>query len=393
MTNIAALHLLSRNGFFDGLFSDFAEGKGQLGFTQRYENISRGSDEVLESYLSGDCKMTIGGRSNVSDLFGRSVRADLDKNLPKYKEFATKQLELIEPPSFLEKMMVINKTVANTKLGKIAGKATLGTLPAAMAVVALSARAYGASRHFVMDKLNLRQSDEKSFSKRLTEIKNREGYKSDLKKIKKLETLRKKSSVRSRLEEDGRWIRNDDLPKKVDDLQKISSDNRLLKHYMDDNWSINSEGKARPEGQKKVLLEDGVIYYDSSSYRVYKEIDKMNKTPLTPESMQQDIARHEKAVEMIEPPTKTELKLMRRLNRLKNAEETKSADSLILKIIDKSVERTMAAYMAQKQKQDKNFNGKRSVFARLTDIQKRTETQQRLNKMRSLEKKLKNNDR
>lgn len=128
---------------------------------------------------------------------------------------------MIEPPSFLEKMMVINKAAANTKLGKIAGKATLGAVPVALTITALSARAYGASRHFVMDKLNPHQSDKKSFSQRLTEIKNREGYKGDLKKIAKLETLREKALS-------GRVCCGRDTPKKMRPTQKISCFQRML---------------------------------------------------------------------------------------------------------------------------------------------------------------------
>lgn len=164
MTNIAAFYLLSRNGAFNGLFSGAGGDSVELNFADRYEDMRNGRSDVLESYLSGDCKMTIGGYSNVSNLWGDTFRTNLDDNLPKYKEFASKQLEMIEPPSFLEKMMVINKAAAHSKLGKIAGKATLGAVPVAMAVVALSARAYGASRHFVMDKLHLRQSDKKSLA-------------------------------------------------------------------------------------------------------------------------------------------------------------------------------------------------------------------------------------
>lgn len=117
--------------------------------------------------------------------------------------------------------MVINKAAANTKLGKIAGKATLGAVPVALTITALSARAYGASRHFVMDKLNPHQSDKKSFSRRLTEIKNREGYKGDLKKIAKLETLREKSSVRARMLRPGHT-------QKMRPTQKISCFQRML---------------------------------------------------------------------------------------------------------------------------------------------------------------------
>lgn len=154
MTNVAAFYLLSRNGAFKRLFSGEGNGGGELNYAERYDSMPNGGDKVLESYLSGDCKMSLSGFSNVSNIWGDTFRANLDGNLPKYKQYAEKQLEMIEPPSFLEKMMVINKAAANTKLGKIAGKATLGAVPVALTITALSARAYGASRHFVMDKLN-----------------------------------------------------------------------------------------------------------------------------------------------------------------------------------------------------------------------------------------------
>lgn len=384
MTNIAAFYLLSRNGAFDGLFSGFGGGGSELNFADRYKGMGNRRSDVLESYLSGDCKMTIGGYSNVSNLWGDTFRTNLDEKLPKYKEFASKRLEMIEPPSFLEKMMVINKAAAHTKLGKIAGKATLGAVPVAMTVVALSARAYGASRHFVMDKLNLHQSDKKSFSERLAEIKNREGYKGDLKKIKKLETLREKSSVRARM------LRPGSAPKNTTAAEdKPLSKNALLDAYMNLGWQISAQGTA--EGfVSQVRDENGTIYRSMSTAE--QTAKKLNQNPLKSSDLKEDLAHLQKTVEMIDPLTKTELKLIRRMERLEKAENDKFIGSPLLKVIDKSVELSLALY-SSRNKEGKERKGAKGFMTRMIEVQKRNDAERRLNKMRSLEKKLKDGGR
>lgn len=109
-----------------------------------------------------------------------------------------------------------------------------------------------------MDKLNLRQSNKKSFSERLSEIKNREGYKGDLKKIKKLETLREKSSVRTRMLRPGYAPRNTTGAE-----NKLLSKNALLDAYMNLDWSISAQGTAEgPIG--RVRDENGTIFWNMS---------------------------------------------------------------------------------------------------------------------------------
>ncbi len=380
MTNVAAFYLLSRNGAFKRLFSGEGNGGGELNYAERYDSMPNGGDKVLESYLSGHCKMSLSGFSNVSNIWGDTFRANLDVNLPKYKQYAEKQLEMIEPPSFLEKMMVINKAAANTKLGKIAGKATLGAVPVALTITALSARAYGASRHFVMDKLNLHQSDKKSFSRRLAEIKNREGYKGDLKKIAKLETLREKSSVRARMLRPGHTQKN-----AADAENKLLSKNALLDAYMNLDWQISAQGTA--EGVVGRLRdENGTIFWNMSVAEPIAK--KLNQNPLKASDLKEDLAHLQKTVEMIDPLTKTELKLIRRMERLKKAEDNKFIGSPVLKMIDKSVELSLALY-SSKNKEGKERKGTKGFMARMIEVQKRSDTERRLNKMRSLEKKLK----
>lgn len=386
MANVAALYLLNRNGAFKGLFS-FDSSEGSVVRPDRYHKANI-NDEVLESYLAGSCKIKVSGMSDISNVFGQVARTNF-KKLPDYKQYAQKQLEMIEPPSFLEKMMVINKSVAHTKLGKVAGKATLGAVPVAMTMVALSARAYGATRHFVMDKLNLHQTNQKSFSERLSEIKNRVGYKSDLKKIQNMENLQKTNSILYQKYWQAGTVA--DKNKEFSKLQKISSSNPLLENYMEGLALIDSNGKGK-------LLQSRYISTDQNgnktTYRNWDAQRKVDQMPaLQSKDLSNDIVRHMKAVEMIDPPTKTELKLIKNINRFEQLSERKSVDSPILAIIHKSLEKTMKHYIAEKEKQDPSFGAEKGLLGRLKDIQKRNDAQDRLNKLRTLEKKLKNNGR
>ena len=102
MANVAALYLLNRNGAFKGLFS-FDSSEGSVVRPDRYHKANI-NDEVLESYLAGSCKIKVSGMSDISNVFGQVARTNF-KKLPDYKQYAQKQLEMIEPPSFLEKMI------------------------------------------------------------------------------------------------------------------------------------------------------------------------------------------------------------------------------------------------------------------------------------------------
>ncbi len=386
MANVAALYLLNRNGAFKGLFS-FDSSEGSVVRPDRYHKANI-NDDILESYLAGSCKIKVSGMSDISNVFGQVARTNF-KKLPDYKQYAQKQLEMIEPPSFLEKMMLINKSVAHTKLGKIAGKATLGAVPVAMTMVALSARAYGATRHFVMDKLNLHQTNQKSFSERLKDIKNRVGYKSDLKKIQNIEHLQKTNSILYQKYWQAGTVA--DKNKEFSKLQKISSSNPLLENYMEGLALIDSNGKGK-------LLQSRYISTDQNgnktTYRNWDAQRKVDQMPaLQSKDLSNDIARHMMAVEMIDPPTKTELKLIKKINRFEQLSERKSVDSPILAVVNKSLEKIMNHYIAEKEKQDPSFGGQKGLLGRLKDIQKRNDAQDRLNKLRTLEKKLKNNGR
>ena len=93
MANVAALYLLNRNGAFKGLFS-FDSSEGSVVRPDRYHKANI-NDEVLESYLAGSCKIKVSGMSDISNVFGQVARTNF-KKLPDYKQYAQKQLEMIE---------------------------------------------------------------------------------------------------------------------------------------------------------------------------------------------------------------------------------------------------------------------------------------------------------
>ena len=386
MANVAAFYLLNQSGAFKGLFS-FENSEGFVARPDRYRNAGM-NDDILESYLAGACKMKLSGASNITNVFGEAAHSNL-KKMPDYKQFAAKQVEMIEPPSFLEKMMVINKSVSQTKLGKVAGKATLGAVPVALTLVAMSARAYGATRHFVMEKLNLNKTSQKSFSDRLKEIKNRIGYKNDLKKINNMEKLQKTGDLLNRLQWQAGTVSS--YNKDFSELQKISSTHPLLVNYMEGFALIDDKGKG------KLLADRYIIPQNKDNYPIYSNWDAQRKIdqlpPLKAGDLRDDITRHIKAVEMIDPPTKTELKLIRKIKRFNLLKEQKSVDSPILAVVNKSLEKMMTCYVAEKQKKDSSLNAQESMLGRLKDLQRRDQAQDRLNKLCALEKKLKKNGR
>lgn len=113
--------------------------------------------------------------------------------------------------------------------------------------------------------------------------------------------------------------------------------------------------------------------------------EKLNQNPLKASDLKEDLAHLQKTVEMIDPLTKTELKLIRRMERLKKAEDNKFIGSPVLKMIDKSVELSLALY-SSKNKEGKERKGTKGFMARMIEVQKRSDTERRLNKMRSLER-------
>lgn len=442
MSNFAAVYGLARSGAFKGLFDmDFslsgtvasavygAEDVAQRIKDKRKEKAEKEwntspdrfadasfHSPLVENYLKGGAKLVW----NTDKDWESSVRIttkkgkeaafqgkDLKKEeVAQYRDFIENKLEMIEPPSFLEKLMVANKTLAASKSGKIASAASLGVVPAAVGVAALSARAYGATRGFVMDKLNLKNKtkdkNKQSFSERLADIKHREEYKKDLKNLPYIEDVVQK--VENKKHEKKDFLNKEDALKSLlpdreqvktgvaasqehQDLVKISG-HPVLADYLDGRLSLRFQKDNTPDFFYNFVVYEGNRDKDPQDLEKGKYTQE-DQRAITSAGIEPYIARGTKALEMIEPPTKTELTLLKQLYQLnRSGRDPVSSRQPLVEAIGKTVD----LYMTEKRKENKDF-GKTNLMARLNDVKKRSVVDERLQKMVDLHSALKKNGR
>lgn len=442
MSNFAAVYGLARSGAFKGLFDvDFslsgtvasavygAEDVAQRIKDKRKEKAEKEwntspdrfagasfHSPLVENYLKGGAKLVWNTdkdwESSVQITTKKGKEAafqgkDLKKEeVAQYRDFIENKLEMIEPPSFLEKLMIANKTLAASKSGKIAGAASLGVVPAAVGVVALSARAYGATRGFVMDKLNLKNKskdkNKQSFSERLADIKHREEYKKDLKNLPYIEDVVQKAENKKQEKKD--FLNKEDALKSLlpdrdqvktgvaasqehQDLVKISG-HPVLADYLDGRLSLHFQKDNTPDFLYNFVVYDGNRDKDPQDLEKGKYTQE-DQRAITSASLEPYMARSTKALEMIEPPTKTELTLLKQLYQLnRSGRDPVSSRQPLVEAIGKTVD----LYMTEKKKENKDF-GKANLMARLNDVRKRSVVDERLQKMVDLHSALKKNGR
>lgn len=431
MSNFAVVYGLARSGRFKGLFEcNLIENAvyGMADAAQRIQDkrvknaekewkkpLERFADApfhspLVENYLKGGAKLVWNTDRDwettvqIKTKKGKEVSFQ-SKNLKKeeaaqYREFIEKRLEMIEPPSFLEKLMVANKTLAESKAGKIAGVASLGVVPAAVGVVALSARAYGATRGFVMDKLNLQDKpkNKQSFKERLANIKHREEYKKDLKTLPGIESAMQ--IVESKKQEKQKILNTEKnlnslldrgqvktgvaVSPEFQDLVKVSG-HPVLAEYLDGNLKLC--------GGKTPSFYRQYVRYDSERDPDPQDLDKNGGTwedqkNITSAGIEPYMKRCSKALEMIEPPTKTELTLLKQLYQLRHKEGPLSDRK---PLVD-AANQTLDLYVTEKQKENKDFE-KTNLMARLNDVRKYSVLDSRLQKMVDIHSALKKNGR
>ncbi|MBR1777917.1 MAG: hypothetical protein IJ752_04955 [Alphaproteobacteria bacterium] len=451
MGNAAAVYLLSRSGAFKGLFLDEplivkavygAQDAIDRIKEKHKENEQKRTDkewnatpdrfakapfrsELIENYLKDGAQLVWNvdqsGMNSVKVTSKRGKEVSFNENylntqdVAQYKNFVEKRLEMIEPPSFLERVMIANKTLTESKAGRIASAASLGIVPAATAVAALSARAYGATRHFIMDKLHLhdetKDKNKKSFKERLVDINNRKGYKKDLAKLSYIEEVmlnadNQKETRRSLMAAEEEYKKLDVLQpqlrggrqrsieavegkeaekQKFKELTSLNKD-PLLANYLGAYWGIRDDGTGyTPYGLKVAYYTDKGERLRTSQDDALKIAEDVNKTPLDSKKVGEYIDKHTQALEMIEPPTKTELTLIRQLHQLnENGNRYFSARQPLIEAVNKTVE----LYIAEKQKENKDFS-KADMMARLKDLDKRKMVENRLEKMTALQSQFK----
>ena len=433
MSNFASVYLLARSGAFKGLFdADFGVTKTVVYGVEdavqrikktRHENaekdwsapLDRFADapfhsSLVENYLKGGSKLIWNTNSDMETTVeittqkgkkvsfqGSDLKAD---EASQYRDFAEKKLEMIEPPSFLEKLMIANKTLAASKSGKIASAASLGTVPAAVGLVAMSARAYGATRDFVMNKLNLKDNskdkNKKSFKERLSDIKQRAEYKQDLKNLSGIENVLQ--NVEAKKQEKKEFL------EKESQLKSLSPEQNNVKDGVATSQQYQKLIKISDHPNLAAYLEGALqIYSDAKASQQYvyqatpDSKQDLNKTgfsvsgaeKMTSSSIEPHMARYSKALEMIEPPTKTELHLLKQLYQLNHSKQKNVSERQPLV---EAIAKTVDVYMTEKQKENKDFN-KTHLMARLNDVRKRSIIDERLQKMVDLHSALKKNGR
>lgn len=441
MSNFAAVYGLARSGAFKGLFDVDCSLSGAIAsavvygaedVAQRIKDKRKEKAEkewnaspdrfadapfrspLVENYLKGGAKLVWNTDQDWESSVQITTKKGKDvsfqgKNLKKeeaaqYRNFIENKLEMIEPPSFLEKLMVANKTLAASKSGKIASAASLGVVPAAVGVVALSARAYGATRGFVMDKLNLKNKpkdkNKQSFSERLADIKHREEYKKDLKNLpyiedivrkvenkkqEKQDFLNKENALKSLLRDRDQVKTGVAVSPEHQDLVKISG-HPVLAEYLDGDLTLSFSG-GKPSFTRHYVVYQSVR--DKDPQDLEKGSSWEAQSGATSAGIEPYMARYTKALEMIEPPTKTELTLLKQLYQLNNSGRgsLSSRQPLV-----EAVSKTVDLYMTEKKKENKDF-GKTNLMARLNDVRKRSIINERLQKMVDLHSALKKSGR
>lgn len=424
MSNFAAFYGLARSGAFRGLFdTDFdLLDKAACGIAcavdhvkdKRVENaekdwntpLSRFKDapfhsDLIENYLKGGAKLVWDTDANwksqvhIKTKKGKKVSVS-DEKLAKeeasqYREFIEQKLEMIEPPSFLEKLMVANKTLTKSKAGRIASTVSVGVIPAAVGLAALSARAYGATRGFIMEKLDLRNKNQHTFKERLATLKDRVDYKHDLKMLPAAENViqnvtRKKEEredLQQRCKSLEQLIPNASTSGKCAseefrNLIKIT-DHPNLAGYLDGRLTLYNDGRH----------SCNYVYFharDSKQDLDYAKAGTRDAKPATSQNIAPYIDRYTKALDMIEPPTKTELSLLKQLHQLSRTRTPEQQSPLV-----EAAEQTVRLYINEKQKENKNY-GRTDLMSRLQDVRKREIVEERIKKMTTVSSILKDNE-
>lgn len=378
MANVAAMALFlsnNRNGGGGGFgpireerkqanpdrYKDLSAERNERNASQIWDARQIGDNTVLSAYLIGECKITAWGTSNVENIFGTTPSSKNLNKIPEYIDFAEKKIDMITPPSFLEKMMVLRHTLAEKKIAKAASIASLGMTTVAAGMISLAARSYGKAKEFVVDRFLPEKGDVKqpTFSERLTELKMRNEFKSDIKKLDKLQKVRESVSEREGFA--GKAWYKDNVTR-----QNKQTQNSLLSSYLFGSREIDENGKS------KIRASNGFMRQDSVTLDEVK--DATQKT--------------QAQIDMFDPPTKMEDRLIKADLWLKKRYEDKPFDSRKTAIASFIIGKMADKYIKQQSEKDPNFKGKQDMFNRFSDIKLRRGYEADATKLHALQKKM-----
>lgn len=365
MVNVAAMTLLlnnSRGGF------GFGGGGSSEKINDRYADLKSAAGgfridgtSVITAYLDGRCKLTAyGTATDVQNMFGEHASVKrLDDSVAEYKAEAEKRLNMVTPPSFLEKIMVLRRSMGYTKAGKALSTSTLGMSSLAAGMISLAARSYGRAKGFVLDRFGEKDKNKQSFSQRLSDLKRREDLKDDLKKLNRLEKVSKAVSADDYLRYQAKY----DRPAH----NYSTTRNKILEEYLGYNSNV-------------WVTDDGALE-KTSWFGTYKE-----GVPL--KDVDEALKKTEERIGSVALPSGAEKILMKADRWLNRRNRNKPVTSSLTQAASAVIGRAVDNYVAAREKKDPSFKGKLSLYTRFAEIRSRREYEQDAVKLKALQKKI-----
>lgn len=317
---------------------------------------------VLTAYLDGRCKLTVYGEStDAKNMFGEYAKVEnMPKAVSEYKAEAEKRLNMITPPSFMEKVMMLRRSMGYTKAGRALNTSTLGLTAVAAGMVSLAARSYGRAKDFVLENLGEKHKTKLSFSERLSQLKKRTDLKDDLKKLGRLEKLSAAVKADDALRYKASYTRY--MPKKT------LAASQLLDQYLRGSDSI-------------IRVEKDGSLEKRSWIGTYHE-----RVPM--KDVEQTLQKTQAAVEMITPASGMEKFLKAADKWVETRNVNDSVNSSWTQVLSAVVGKAVDSYVAAREKKDPSFKGRLSLYSRFAEISKRRELEKDAVKLRALHQKM-----
>ncbi len=362
MMNVAAMTLLldNRRG---GLGLSSGEGWSEPeGFPERYDiPEARGGcridgTSVLTAYLDGRCRITAFGTSSARNLFGENLKTSM-AGIPAYKAYAEQKVNMVTPPSFMEKMMLLRRTLKDKKAARVLSRTTLGATTLAAGMISLAARSYGRAKGYMLEKLTDREAPQ-TFTERLTELKSRADFKSDLKKLDRLEKLTTSIGEDQKLQ--AKTFYADGMTR-----HRHQTTSRLLISYLYGEREIDEKGVSNVRSNAQ-----------------------LRETVVSLKEVEQTLDKTTAQINMAAPPTRTEAFLMQAGKWLENRHRNSSVDSTLTQAAAAVIAKVTERYIRENEKKNPEFKGRLSMFSRFSDIRLRGQYEQDAVRLQALQQKM-----
>lgn len=362
--NVAATVLLLRGmrghgGFGGGEGSDYTQAQERYKIPEAYNAAYRiDGTSILTAYLDGRCKMTAFGASNAHNIFNDTLtERNLREQIPAYREYAQSQVNMITPPSFMEKVMLLRRTLKEQRAGRILNVSTLGLTALGTGMISLAARAYGRAKGHVLEKA-LGREKRQGFSERLADLKSRQDFKRDLKKLDKL------AAVRAQAVENSSYAAQTYYAEGTS-RHRVFTTSELLNAYLFGRRDIDEKGVSN-------VASD--VYVRETSVSL-QEVDRT-------------LAKTAERIDMIEPPSRAEKILMRAEKWLEERRQYHSVDSSLTAAASALIGKMTQKYICRKEAENPDFKGKLSMYSRFSDIRLRGQYEQDAVKLKALRNKM-----